>query len=83
VKRRSEDGRKGKSWRGQKLSMEAFPGKALIRKIVDNDEVLGWYELNPQERFAESQKLWEIFDLFGGSYDVQPDTQSPFNIFKT
>ena len=63
--------------------MEAFPGKALIRKIVDNDEVLDWYELNPQERFAESQKLWEIFDLFRGSYDVQPDTQSPFNIFKT
>ncbi len=38
-----------------------------------------WAELTPQERFAESQKLWEVFLLMGGSLDPEPDSQSPFN----
>jgi hypothetical protein len=37
-----------------------------------------WYSLTPQERFRESEKLWETFLLFGGSLDPEPDTQSPF-----
>ena len=54
-----------------------------MEEIIENDEVLEWYSLTPAERFAESQKLWEVFILFGGSYDSEVDTQSPFNIFKT
>lgn len=46
-------------------------------------EVLDWYTLSPAERFIESQKLWEVFILFGGNYDPEPDTQSPFHIFET
>ena len=42
------------------------------------EEVLDWYKMSPVERFMESQKLWDIFVLFGGSYDPEPDTQSPF-----
>ena len=46
-------------------------------------EVLDWYEMTEAERFAQSQKLWEIFVLLGGVYDPEPDTQSPFHVFKT
>lgn len=49
---------------------------------VVEEEVLDWYRMSPAERFAESQKLWEIFVLFGGNYDPEPDTQSPFYIFE-
>lgn len=42
------------------------------------EEVSDWYRMSPAERFMESQKLWEVFILFGGSYDPEPDTQSPF-----
>ncbi|MBW2217710.1 MAG: hypothetical protein JRF34_11050 [Deltaproteobacteria bacterium] len=47
------------------------------------DETLEWYRMSPTERFEESQKLWEIFTILGGSYDPEPDTQSPFHIFTT
>ena len=57
--------------------------KIKIEIIEENDEVLEWYKLTPAERFAESQKLWEVFILFGGSYDPGPDTQSPFSVFET
>jgi len=50
---------------------------------IEEDEVLEWYTLSPAERFLESQKLWEVFLLFGGKYDPEPDTQSPFHIFET
>jgi hypothetical protein len=45
---------------------------------MEDDELLEWYDLTPQERFIESQKLWEVFLLYGGSCDPEPDTQSPF-----
>lgn len=45
-------------------------------------ETLDWYAMSPAERFWESQKLWEVFILFGGDYDPEFDTQSPFHIFK-
>ena len=51
--------------------------------IMVEDEVLEWYSLSPAERFKESLKLWEVFVLFGGRYDPEPDTQSPFYIFET
>lgn len=47
------------------------------------DETLEWYRMSPHERFEESQTLWEIFTILGGSYDPEPDTQSPFHIFTT
>ncbi len=66
----------------KKKNEPRFIEKAEMEKIIGNDEVLEWYKLTPAERFAESQKLREIFILFGGSYDDGVDTQSPFNIFK-
>lgn len=37
-----------------------------------------WYFLTPQERWAESMKLWDIYLSMGGTLDPEPDTQSPF-----
>ena len=45
---------------------------------MDEGEIQEWYALSPAERFVESQKLWEVFLLFGGSCEPEPDTQSPF-----
>ncbi len=50
-------------------------------ELID-EETLNWYCLSPAERFTESQKLWEVFVLFGGQNDPEPDTQSPFHILK-
>jgi len=57
--------------------------KLFSEESIEEDEVLEWYSLSPAERFMESQKLWEVFVLFGGQYDPEPDTQSPFHIFET
>ncbi len=37
-----------------------------------------WYRLSPQQRWAESEKLWQTYLSLGGSLDPEPDTQSPF-----
>jgi hypothetical protein len=37
-----------------------------------------WYRLTPAERWAESEKLWQVYLMLGGSLDPEPDTQSPF-----
>jgi len=38
-----------------------------------------WYRLTPQERWRESQKLWQFYLAVGGSLDPEPDSQSPFD----
>ncbi len=40
-------------------------------------EWLAWYRLTPQERWAESAKLWDAYLAPGGSGDPAPDIQSP------
>ena len=47
-------------------------------EAVCEPEWLDWYRLTPQERWRESMKLWELFRIFGGSLDPEPDYQSPF-----
>jgi hypothetical protein len=42
------------------------------------EEWAAWYRLTPQERWRESEKLWQVYFYLGGSLDTQPDTQSPF-----
>ncbi|MCI0639214.1 MAG: hypothetical protein L0Y72_25905 [Gemmataceae bacterium] len=37
-----------------------------------------WYRLTPEERWRESEKLWDYFLRVGGSLDPEPDSQSPF-----
>lgn len=55
----------------------------MYEEAIAEEEILDWYRMSPAERFVESQKLWEVFVLFGGDYDPGPDTQSPFCIFET
>jgi len=50
--------------------------------FITEGETLDWYAMSPAERFWESQKLWEVFDLLEGNYDPEFDTQSPFHIFR-
>jgi len=45
---------------------------------IVGDEWEEWYRMTPQERFRESEKLWETFFAPGGSLEPEPDTQSPF-----
>ena len=42
------------------------------------DEWAAWYQLSPSERWTESERLWQIYFLLGGSLEPEPDTQSPF-----
>jgi len=42
------------------------------------DEWVEWFRMTPQERWAETEKLWAIYLSLGGSLDLEPDTQSPF-----
>ncbi len=60
-----------------------FQKSIYLHNLTVEEEVLDWYEMTEAERFAQSQDLWEIFVLFGGVYDPEPDTQSPFNVFKS
>jgi hypothetical protein len=51
--------------------------------MVDIEEVCGpewaeWYLLTPQERWAQTQRLWEIYLALGGTLAPEPDMQSPF-----
>lgn len=43
------------------------------------DEPDEWAALTPQERWAESEKLWALYLAMGGSLDPPPDSQSPFD----
>lgn len=43
------------------------------------DEWLEWYTLTPAERWSESEKLWQFYLSSGGSFDPEPDSQSPFD----
>ena len=60
-----------------------FQNPSYLDTSTVEAEVLDWYEMSEAERFAQSQKLWEIFVLLGGTYDPEPDTQSPFHVFET
>jgi hypothetical protein len=46
--------------------------------IID-EEWMDWYKLTPAERWNETKKLWSFFLSVGGSYDSEPDSQSPFD----
>jgi hypothetical protein len=51
--------------------------------MIQPEELVGeewaeWYRLSPVQRWQESEKLWQIYLVLGGSLDPEPDTQSPF-----
>ncbi len=46
---------------------------------VIEDEWFEWYHLTPQNRWQKSQELWLFYLSSGGSFDTEPDSQSPFD----
>lgn len=40
-----------------------------------------WYRMTPQDRWRQSQELWQFYLAMGGSLDPEPDSQSPFYPF--
>lgn len=48
-----------------------------VEECVD-EEVLEWYRMTPQERWAETLRLWDTFHALGGSLEPESDSQSPF-----
>ena len=58
---------------------------AGTNRWIDAEELYGeewtaWVRLTPQERWAESERLWATFIVLGGSLDPEPDPQSPFDV---
>jgi hypothetical protein len=41
-------------------------------------EWVEWYRMSPRERLAESSRMWETFQTLGGTFDPEPDSESPF-----
>jgi len=63
--------------------LAAAPAKATIPAAIEPEDLHGpewaeWCRLTPQERWRESQRLWQTFLALGGSLDPEPDSQSPF-----
>lgn len=54
------------------------PGPQIDWDALVGPEWAAWYALTPQERWRESQKLWETYLAAGGPLDPEPDPQSPF-----
>lgn len=51
--------------------------------MIEVEDLVGpewaeWYLMTPQQRWAESARLWELYLALGGSLDPEPDTESPF-----
>ena len=65
------------------LSLPWLSARASVVGVVRAEDVAGpewaeWYRLTPQQRFTESERLWQTYLDLGGSLDPEPDTQSPF-----
>lgn len=60
------------------LSPDPRPPRSPALEACVDPEVLDWYRLTPQERWAESMRLWDTFRLLGGQLEPESDSQSPF-----
>jgi len=53
--------------------------KSISRKNTEFiDEDKEWLSLTPRQRILETTKLWRLYLSLGGSFDPEPDPQSPF-----
>src|SRR5687768_544696 len=56
---------------------------AVVKGMVQPEDIyepewVEWFRMSPDQRWAESSKLWEFYLEAGGSLDPEPDPQSPF-----
>lgn len=68
----------GGSGFGSLRALWNFESLMITPEELVGEEWASWYRLSPQERWRESEKLWQVFFYLGGSLDAEPDTQSPF-----
>ena len=54
------------------------PERSPAMERCVEEEVLEWYRMTPQQRWAESMRLWDTFYLLGGQLEPESDSQSPF-----
>ena len=55
------------------------PERSPAMERCVEEEVLEWYRMSPQERWAESMRLWDTFYLLGGQLEPDVfDSQGPF-----
>ncbi len=52
--------------------------RRALAEDLEGAEWAEWYFMTPQERWRESEKLWQNYLALGGSLAPEPDTQSPF-----
>jgi hypothetical protein len=52
--------------------------RRALAEQLEGAEWAEWYFMTPQERWRESEKLWQNYLALGGSLDPEPDSQSPF-----
>ena len=60
------------------MSSEQSEERWIRAEDVHGEEWAEWIRLTPQERWAETERLWTTFFALGGSLDPEPDPQSPF-----
>ena len=46
---------------------------------MQSEEWAEWYLLTPEQRWRETGKLWDLYLIFGGTLDPEPDSESPFD----
>jgi hypothetical protein len=52
--------------------------RRALAEELEGAEWADWYFMTPQQRWRESEKLWQSYLALGGSLAPEPDTQSPF-----
>lgn len=52
--------------------------RRALAEELEGAEWAEWYFMTPQQRWRESEKLWQNYLELGGSLAPEPDTQSPF-----
>jgi hypothetical protein len=60
-----------------------MPREAREFQMIEAEDLCGaewaeWYGMTPEQRWAETEKLWAAYLALGGTLDPEPDTQSPF-----
>lgn len=45
---------------------------------VCDPEWAEWYMMTPKQRWEETEKLWSVYLMLGGSLEPEPDAESPF-----
>lgn len=68
----------GKGQTGNILERSSGEGEFYPAELIYPPDVLEFMALSPSQRVDHSAKLWEMYLTYGGSFDDDFDSQSPF-----